>query len=134
MDSQPVTAVGTYSSPKWLPSLLEWLQSLRQVQKNWDGYDADAPRPEMIEAASEFIRSIVERVPVGVPYATPTRVGGIVFAWEQGPHQMEVEFDPEEANSFLYLNTETDEGVEGPLPMSDGPDGEFMLRLKLFEG
>ena len=45
MDSQPVAATRHRSSPDWLPDLLEWLEGLRQVPENWDGYNAAAPLP-----------------------------------------------------------------------------------------
>ena len=133
MDTQPATVTRERTQPEWLPRLLDWLQGLRQVKENWDGYHADAPRPEMIEAASDFIRALAERLPIAEPNAYPTRTGGVQFAWEHGPHQVEVEFDPEGPNSFLYLNAETDEGIEKPLPIPFYRDAEIMSRLGHFE-
>src|SRR5437868_3246794 len=82
MDTQSLAATHPRSAPEWLPRVLRQLEAMRQVPENWDGYHAAAPRLEMIDAASRFIQCLVERFPVVKPYVTPTRVGGVLFAWE----------------------------------------------------
>ena len=71
---------------------LELLEAMRKVSDNWDGYGGAAPRPELIDAAIAFFRGLRGAHGLSPPYVTPTRTGGVLFAWEQGPHQLEVEF------------------------------------------
>jgi hypothetical protein len=91
----------------------EQLELLRRAQANWDGYGADAPRPECVDAAAHFLRenSDVRRLPA--PYVVPTRVGGVLFAWHDGTHQLEIEIESPERAGFVFLNTQTDESAEG---------------------
>ena len=41
------------------------------------------------------------------PHVAPTRSGGVLLEWEQGPHQLEIQFDDGERGSFVYVNRET---------------------------
>src|SRR6516225_4392523 len=91
----------------------EQLELLRRTPVNWDGYGADAPRSECIDAAARFLRDNpdVRRLPA--PYVMPTRVGGVLFAWHDGPHQLEIEIESQGRAGFVYLNVETDDSAEG---------------------
>jgi len=91
----------------------EQLDLLRRTPANWDSYGADAPRSECIDAAARFLRENpdVRRLPA--PYVMPTRVGGVLFAWHDGPHQLEIEIESQTRAGFVYLNVETDDSAEG---------------------
>lgn len=91
----------------------EQLDLLRQAQPNWDGYGADAPRPECVDAAIRFLRNNPDVGRLPAPYVMPTRVGGVLFAWHDGPHQLEIEVESLTRGGFVYLNVETDESAEG---------------------
>ena len=91
----------------------EQLDLLRQTQANWDGYGADAPRPECVDAAARFLRDNPDVRRLWAPYVTPTRVGGVLFAWHDGPHQLEIEIESPSRAGFVYLNAETDDSTEG---------------------
>ncbi len=92
---------------------LEQLEAMRKVSDNWDGYGGAAPRPELIDAAIAFFRELRGAPSLSPPYLTPTRTGGVLFAWEQGPHQLEVEVNSPVQGEYLYLNRETGESATG---------------------
>ncbi|MBY0230386.1 MAG: hypothetical protein K2W96_13970 [Gemmataceae bacterium] len=96
-----------------MATVLEQLEAMRSVPENWDGYGAAAPRGDIIESAIEFWRSLQGRPALRDPYVTPTRIGGVLFDWEHGPHQLEVEFEGGSKAVFVYLNRETDESATG---------------------
>jgi len=96
-----------------MATVLEQLEAMRAVPHNWDGYGADAPRPELIAAAIEFWRGLQARPHLREPFVTPTRIGGVLFEWEHGPHQLEVELEAPAKAVFIYLNRETDESATG---------------------
>jgi len=91
----------------------EQLELVRGAQPNWDGYGADAPRPECVDAAARFLRENPDVRRLSAPYVMPTRVGGVLFAWHDGTRQLEIEVESPERGGFVYLNTETDESAEG---------------------
>jgi hypothetical protein len=91
---------------------LEQLEAMRNVSDNWDGYGGAAPRPELIDAAIAFFRGLPGMHGLS-PHVTPTRTGGVLFAWEQGPHQLEVEVISTVRGEYLYLNRETGESANG---------------------
>src|SRR5436190_9308524 len=98
---------------KPLAQLEEQLEAMRNVSDNWDGYGGAAPRPELIDAAIAFFRGLRGASGLSPPYVTPTRTGGVLFAWEQGPHQLEVEVNSTVRGEYLYLNRETGESATG---------------------
>ncbi len=92
---------------------LEQLEAMRTVPENWDGYGGAAPRPELIDAAVRFLHLVARSGPLPEPFVSPTRTGGVLFEWQQGPHQLEVEIDSRDQGSFAYLNQETGETATG---------------------
>ena len=96
----------------------EQLQAMRTLPENWDGYGADSPRGDILSAASEFLRVIQQAPGYTDPYIVPTRIGGVLLAWEHGPHQLEVDFESPQKAAFVYLNRETDESATGVLALS----------------
>ena len=92
---------------------LEQLEAMRNVSDNWDGYGGAAPRAELIDAAIAFFRGLPGADGLSPPYVTPTRTGGVLFAWEQGPHQLEVEVISTVRGEYLYLNRATGESATG---------------------
>jgi hypothetical protein len=91
----------------------EQLEAMRGLPENWDGYGAAAPGSGPIDAAIGFLRQCGARLAVLQPYVAPTRSGGVLLEWEQGPHQLEIQFDDAERGSFVYLNRETGETAHG---------------------
>lgn len=95
------------------------LEAMRGVPANWDGYDADPPRGDAVDEAASFLSRISRHYPeMANPYVSPTRDGGALFAWDFGPHSLEVHFDPKESGievSFVYLNADTKDTASGVL-------------------
>ncbi len=108
------------------------LEALRSVIENWDGYGGAAMRPEAIDAAGAFLRSLAQ-FEVGwklLPetLAFPTRTGGVLLLWEREPHSLEVEIEVDRPVTGAYLNTETDEGEDFSADL-DRPDSSRFLEL-----
>ena len=83
----------------------------------------------MVDAAAAYVREVAARTNLPVPYAAPTPNGGVGFIWERGPHGLEVEFESADDIVFCYLNSDTDEGVEGKLRPGEMPDPEWVARV-----
>lgn len=96
-----------------MANVLEQLELLRKTPANWDGYEADAPKSECVDAAIRLWNQDADLRHLGSPYVMPTRTGGVLFAWHLGPHQLDIEVDSPTQAGFGYLNTETDEAIEG---------------------
>jgi hypothetical protein len=117
----------------WLPDVLAYLEKLKTLKANWDGYNADAPRPEVVDAAAAYIRDVAARTNLPVPYAAPTPIGGVGFEWRNGPHSLEIEFTEPDVIETLYFNSETDAGVEGKLKPGQMPDPEWVNKVTVLE-
>lgn len=115
-----------------MATAFEQLEAMRSVPANWDGYDADPPRPDSIDEAAAFLRRMSRAYPeMANPHVTPTRDGGTLFAWDFGPHSLEVHFDAKGTGvevSFVYLNTDTNDTASGVLRDATPTTIPFPLR------
>jgi hypothetical protein len=104
-----------------MATVLEQLELIRtNVTENWDGYGGLAPLPEAVDAAVEFYHLLKGLPGIAEPYVSPTPNGGVVFAWWNGPHELEIDFEPSRERGridtgFVYLNTATKVSAEGGL-------------------
>lgn len=104
-----------------MATVLEQLELIRtNVTENWDGYGGLAPVPAAVDAAMAFYRSVSAAPELAAPYVGPTPNGGVQFDWDNGPHHLEVAFEPATVNGpisveFLYDNTQTGVVVEGQI-------------------
>jgi hypothetical protein len=98
-----------------MATVAEQLEAMRDLPENWDGYGAAPPGSGPIDAAIGFLRHCGARMDLPQPYVAPTRSGGVLLEWEQGPHQVEIQFDDGERGSFVYVNRETGETTHGTL-------------------
>ncbi len=98
-----------------MATVIEQLEAMRNLPENWDGYGAAPPRSGPIDAAIGFLRQCSGQTALPDPYVTPTRAGGVLLDWEQGSHQLEIEFDDSNHGSFVYVNRETGENASGNL-------------------
>jgi len=88
------------------------LQAMRLLRENWDGYGAAAPQEHVIDLARAFVGLLEvllrkRSVAPSVLNVSPTRTGGILFDWEDGAMQHEVEINPDQSFAFLHLNKTT---------------------------
>ena len=100
-----------------MATVLDQLEAMRGVKEDWDGEGAAAPAQEIVTAAIGFWRNLQGREALPQPYVTPNRIGGVLFFWEFGPHQIEVEFLTPDKAEFLHLDRDTDEAVTGTLSL-----------------
>ena len=101
-----------------MASPLEQLNAMHNVPDNWDGYGGLPPSVAAIEAAIAFFQSVAEMPEMSEPSLSPSPNGGIQFDWDNGPHHLEVAFEPVAMNGpigveFLYDNSQTGAVVEG---------------------
>ena len=96
-----------------MATVLDQLEAMRGVKENWDSDGAAAPAQEVVTAAIAFWRNLQRRAELPQPYVTPNRIGGVLFFWEFGPHQIEVEVLTPDKAEFLHLDRDTDEAVTG---------------------
>jgi hypothetical protein len=83
----------------------EQLQAMRSLKEDWDGYGAAPPQAEVIDLALAFVglvEAMRRKVAPGDLHVSPTRVGGVLIEWEEGPREHEVEIDPDRSISFLH--------------------------------
>ena len=112
---------------------LEQLDAMHHVPENWDGYGGLPPRPEAVREATAFLTLLAGAHPeMANPYVTPAPDGGVLFAWDKGPHSLEVHFDPVASGievGFVYLNTVTNDSASGVLrDVNRGTTIPFPLR------
>lgn len=112
------------ATPAWIEDAKRHLGSLAQLQEDWDGYGAAAPDPDILDSAASLLTSYATRAALPPPSISPTRTGGVLFEWENGPHEIEVQVVSRSAASYVYLNTETDADCSGAL-FPDSPDTHF---------
>jgi hypothetical protein len=103
---------------------LDYVDSLRALKENWDGYGAAAPDPEILMSAASMLTSYAYEGGVPIPNISPTRTGGILLDWAADAHELEVELVTKAAASYVYLNTQTGVAQEGAL-FPDSPDDRF---------
>jgi hypothetical protein len=115
--------------PAWINEAMNYLDSLASMRENWDGYNAAAPDRAILASAASFLRSYVRGFRPPAPSISPTRAGGVLFEWENGPHEIEVQLVSQTAASWVYLNTETGEERSGAL-FTDSTDPKFVTLMQ----
>lgn len=94
---------------------LEQLDAMRNLQANWDGYDADPPRPEVLELAKEFVGLLVafrHTDPFEGIHVSPGRAGGVLVEWADSRSEHELEIEPDGTWGFLHTDRATGKTTE----------------------
>ena len=130
VQAQPMSRV--QGPPAWWDQTMEQLRATRSLGENWDGYGAATPRAEIIQSAVGFLHFLSTYASVPAPYITPTRAGGVLFEWEQGPHQLEVDICTRDVASYVYLNRQTDLSISGSLFRDSADDGQFLEIVRTY--
>lgn len=89
---------------------LEQLDAMRNLQPNWDGYDADPPRPEVLELAKEFVGLLAAfrgAETLREVFVTPGRAGGVLIEWSDARAEHELEIEPTGVWGFLHTDRQT---------------------------
>jgi len=91
-----------------MTKLTEQLDLMLTLKPNWDGYNADPIKPEVIEVAKEFVGVLLALLGRGADetgmYVAPGRDGGAMVGWEDADAEFEMNFDPDGALEFLEEN------------------------------
>jgi hypothetical protein len=92
-----------------MATLLEQLDALQTLRPNWDGYSADAPIPEVLELARDFV-TFFDGFPLAAGRSIQvyaTRVGGVQFEWEDERFERELELNPDGSIGVLHVEKAT---------------------------
>src|SRR5262245_4320201 len=87
------------------------LELMKNLKPNWDGYSADPPNRDVLEAAKEFVRLLATLHPTK-PYTdvfvSPGRAGGVLVEWSDDStfHELEIEAD----GTWGFLHTDRSTG------------------------
>lgn len=94
---------------------IEQLDLMRNLQPNWDGYNADSPNLEVLEVAKDFVRllaSLNPSNPFRDVFVSPGRAGGVLVEWTDQTYEHEVGIEPDGTWEFLHTNKTTGEMTE----------------------
>lgn len=94
-----------------MATLLEQIDALLTLRPNWDGYNADAPIPEVVELARDFV-ALFDALPnrpggIHAIQVYPTRVGGVQFEWDDARYERELELNPDGSIGLLHVEKAT---------------------------
>jgi hypothetical protein len=91
---------------------LEQLDAMRNLQPNWDGYNADPPSHAVLDVAKDFVRLLTAfrgAAPSGDIEVYPGRAGGVQVSWEDVRTRHELDIEPDGTWDFLHIDKQTDE-------------------------
>jgi hypothetical protein len=103
-DEQPLneqwSAVRTFESPKWLREASDELNSLAQLESNWDSYGSKPPSSAaIVRARIIFSRLNISNHPK--PHISAVSPGGVGIHWRIGSRDLEIEVEPDGQISVL---------------------------------
>ena len=84
---------------------LEQLDAMRTLALNWDGYNADPPRSDVLDVAKEFVEFIAASRPADPwrdVFVSPGRAGGVLIEWADAKFEHELEIEPDGTWGFLH--------------------------------
>ena len=93
-----------------MATLVEQLDAMRNLQANWDGYNADPPCPEVLDVAKEFVGLLAAFRPADSfrsIFVSPGRAGGVLIEWEDARSEHELGIEPDGTWSFLHIDRAT---------------------------
>jgi len=112
-----------------LRPLGEVLQSLAELNANWDSYGAIPPSPAALERAWHYASALVERG-LAMPEVFPTRSGGVQLEWHTESVEFEWEIDTDGATGvFIFDDHRSGEKIDGELPYESALLTSALLRL-----
>lgn len=85
------------------------LNKLRELQRDWNGYEAAPIDPEIIASAGKFINDFGVEFQ-GAPQVVPMTKGRLQFEWHRGSRSLEIEL--EDPRTIHYLKWDGNLGIE----------------------
>jgi len=88
---------------EWTNSVIDAIQSMRDLPENWDGEGADPQDVSTLEGAIRLLRFVAESDPtLPRPEVVPARDGGVQIYWRNGDKYFEVVvFSKSSANLYF---------------------------------
>ena len=94
---------------------LEQLDAMRTLAANWDGYNGDPPRSDVLDVAKEFVELLAASRPADPfrdVHVTPGRAGGVLIEWADVKFEHELEIEPDGTWGFLHTDRATGKMTE----------------------
>src|SRR6266404_5162954 len=86
----------------WYLDSLETVRRLGNMPENWDGYGSPSI-PVRATIAAGYILSVVAEHMITPPHIAPVPGGGIQLEWDRDYRSLELEIQPMDNWSFLFL-------------------------------
>ncbi len=118
MSSSEHWLLAGYYDPEFVNAIESELDELAQLSPNWDGYGAPTIDPNILVAASKFIKALPENL-VYRPQVVPMSGGNLQFEWHHDSTLLELEFETAQTIHFLQWHPETGVEEEATFPATD---------------
>jgi hypothetical protein len=113
---ESTTRVVRASQPQtWLPSALQRLSELANLEPGWDDASAPAISSVLIASVYDFLTSDLVASFKVEPDIVPTFEGKLLIEWHTESTDLIIEVVLDGISSFYFFNNETGEEVEAPL-------------------
>jgi len=106
--------------PPWLASRIAQIDRLMTLTQNWDSYGALSIDLRSIAQARSILRELSFVDSMDAPIVTAAPNGNVALCWDDGDRSLDLEFLPNGAIKFVYLNSrdkrKDQEGTTNDLP------------------
>jgi hypothetical protein len=79
------------TEPPWLPTVLQRIEHIRNLDDNWDGYGAGPIRADVLSYALRLLQTVMDDAPA--PQLTPMSHEGVLIEWVRGGVHLEIEIE-----------------------------------------
>jgi hypothetical protein len=128
-DRVPQDNFSTENPAMWAQNIIEPLTS---VPFNWDGYGAAQPKVDSLKSACALLKALRSAYSIDQPYTSPTRNGGVLFIWQRGSVELEVQLEGLLHVSYVYSTGNAHEEITDEFDLAFGIDLRFKHTLRLF--
>jgi hypothetical protein len=109
--------IASLPAPSWLEPTLNNCGHLLMLPFGWDGDHAPAVEISAMQSAFDALCSFMSETS-SAPQWTPTRNGGVQVDWHEKAIDLEIEFDPNDADGHAVFCDHHDEGADWDGPLS----------------
>lgn len=111
--------------PNWWSQAEQEFLSFLNLGTDWDGDGSAAPRQDLVLSGWGLLQDLAKQCAFPAPYIEPTRTGGVLFSWDHGSHQLEIQIVSKDAATYVYLDRQTRQTVTGYLFRGDLSQSDF---------
>ncbi len=91
---------------KRMATLLEQLDAMRNLEANWDGYNADPILPQALDLAKELVSYMESTLPEEARqtmFVAPSRDGSVLIEWSDAAYEHELGIEIDGSLEFLHI-------------------------------